>query len=130
MSSADLHDQIALALATELGFDCRKRDYSQSRYVWSRDNSGAQSPPVPNDWTQNPCGEIPLSYELYITIRGNELQINNPGFKFDLGDPHLLDKLKDEFGDLDQLRDKIRTAGNNHIAMSTYNRRLGIVPKT
>lgn len=95
------HNEIALALATHFGFECRI--HGISRYAWTKHNTGIQSPRIPNDATKNPCAEIPLDYEIYIRIDGDILDINSR-CSFNLNDPKLIEKLTEAFSDLDKLR--------------------------
>lgn len=109
----NLYDQIALAVAKEIGFECYCRSYGKYRYALpdtSRDprlrkcKSGV---PMPNDTSRNPCREIKLGvFEVYITIEGTSFQINNPKFSYDINDPTFVEQIKELFSDLNQVVDR------------------------
>jgi hypothetical protein len=106
----DIHDQIATALAAALGFDYRKRfsHGGTDHYTWSKENTNCESPPIPG--YRNPCGDIPMAYELCITIHGSTLTIHDPAISYDLNDPNLLPNLLEATKDLNLLRQRIKAA--------------------
>lgn len=109
MTEAGLYDKIAFSIAKEVRFACYKR--AEGQYAFKTDNAGTQSPPLTGiSAGPNPCYEVPLEYyEIYVTIEGSILKLHHI-LRFDLNDPDSLDKIKDEFSDLNRLRERIKKA--------------------
>ncbi len=108
-----LCDQIAFAIAKEIGFECYKK--VEGEYVLKKNDAGAMSPPLyGHSAGPNPCGEIPLGwYEVYLEIKGNIMTLNG-AVRFDLNDPESLNKFKAEFQDLERLEQKISNRRQGH----------------
>lgn len=108
-TEAGLYDKIAFSIAKEVGFDCYKKALGE--YAFRSENRKTQSPPLVGiSAGPNPCYEVPLGYyEIYVTIEGSKLTLHKV-LIFDLNEPDSLDKIKDEFSDLNRLRDRIKKA--------------------
>jgi hypothetical protein len=126
----DIYHAIAHSLAATVGFKCRKRDRSHpapSNYVWycwyigrdeySEDRWRQPPPEIPSGVVTNPCGEIPLDYELYVAFTGDTFHINTPALEYCLNDPNLITTLINDFSDLDTLSRRIRNA---HVALIKF----------
>jgi hypothetical protein len=109
------HDTIAAAIAHEIGFTCYLRSHigNESKYCWrlKRDSNdprliGTPSIPIPDNYSVNPCSEIPIDYEVYVTIEGDTIHINN-SLRFNIQDPKSIDKIKEAFTNLTALNNKL-----------------------
>lgn len=85
-------------------------------FCWEKHDTKVASLPTPSVHVMNPCGEIPCIFTLYVEVTGHFIVIQREadydGLRFDLNDPALLDKLQEEFNDLQSLVSKI-TNGKN-----------------
>lgn len=110
----NLHHQIALSVAKELGFECFSHGVSLGasnfRFVLGGDLPLAvgvpRSPLEPALHSVNSCGELPNYYTVYVTIRDATLTLHDK-LEYDLNDPALLDKLRRKFSDLRALQEEL-----------------------
>lgn len=103
-----LYDQIALALAKEIGFDCFFQ--KDGEYAIRKSNVEWPSPSFSRETKNHPVAHYippPLGpYQLFLHIDGSTVSINGC-IHFDLNDPESVTRFKEEFKDLRVLTHKI-----------------------
>lgn len=114
--SDNLYNQIAFALAKEIGFYCFY--VAKGEYSFQKSGIGCGPTLCGKAAGRNPCMEVPLDhYQLCINIEGSKLSINNV-IHFDLTDPTSIEKFKAEFTNTARLAQKIDNLRYPHLAKS------------